>query len=300
MLLREDTGVICAKVERCMILAYGDDSADEKRERVCSVASVVGSWPAWRLLEREWLIRTNGIPFHATDCETNHGVYRNNSNAENKALYKDLATMVANSHLYGVGIAIDLKAMNDVFPGAEEISYYRAFLEIMQVMTRAAKEGGEIADITFDMRLDTVPNLAMLYGSVRENEPDWSPYLADELHFAYSRNQPRLQVADLIAYETMKALDNVVGPVKRPRRQSMKVLEESDRFWTKAYSVDWFNGLKSQYSEVEKLAGFTLEHYWNWLDERKRQHSTSNLILFADWMAKRKAQCKMNSKSLIA
>src|ERR1700688_2112186 len=98
-----------------MILVYGDDSADEKRERVCAVAGVVGTWRAWRLLEREWLIRTNGIPFHANDCESDRGDYRNTPHSENKALYKDLAIMVAKSHLYGVGVVIDLMAGNSVF-----------------------------------------------------------------------------------------------------------------------------------------------------------------------------------------
>jgi hypothetical protein len=59
---------------------------------------------------------------------------------------------------------------------------------------------------TFDLRRNTEYNLALLYGTVKENEPEWTPHLADELHFAYSTNQPRLQVADLLAYEAFKAL----------------------------------------------------------------------------------------------
>src|SRR4029077_8136115 len=98
------------------LLAYGDDSSDEKRERVCAVAVVVGTWRAWRLLEREWLERTNGIHFHAKDCESDHGDYRNIPHAENKALYKDLVTIVANSHLYGIAVAVDLKAARRAFP----------------------------------------------------------------------------------------------------------------------------------------------------------------------------------------
>src|ERR1700730_16740000 len=98
-----------------MILVYGDDSADEKRERVCAVAGVVGSWRAWRILEREWLNRTGGIPFHANECESDQGAYRNSPHHENKALYKDLAIMMANSHIFGAGVAIDLSAKRSVF-----------------------------------------------------------------------------------------------------------------------------------------------------------------------------------------
>ena len=58
------------------IFVYGDDSADGKRQRVCAVAGVVGTWGSWRSLEREWLIRTNGIPFHAKDCVSRPGRLR--------------------------------------------------------------------------------------------------------------------------------------------------------------------------------------------------------------------------------
>ena len=76
-----------------MILVYGDDSEDEKNERVVAVSGVVGTIPAWRALEREWVVRTAGIPFHANLCESDQGPYKDFPHAENKALYKDLVAM---------------------------------------------------------------------------------------------------------------------------------------------------------------------------------------------------------------
>jgi hypothetical protein len=270
-----------------VIPVYGDDSEDEKNARVVAVAAVVGTIPAWRALEREWLVRTNGIPFHANSCESDQGPYKNFSHGENKALYKDLVTMLAQSHIHGIGVAIDLIAANRIFPHTEDISYYRAFLRLMQTMTDCAKANGEIADFTFDMRMDTKHNLALLYGTARENEPDWTPHLADEFHFANSRNQPRLQVADLVAFETFKALDNKVGPVKRIERKSWEALAGTKRFEVEAYSVEWFNDLKKNYGELEKKVGFNSEDYRNWLAEKGCLHNISNLILFTDWIAKR-------------
>jgi hypothetical protein len=146
---------------------------------------------------------------------------------------------------------------------------------------------GEIADFTFDMRMDTQHNLALLYGTARENEPDWTPYLVDEFHFAHSRSQPRLQVADLMAFEAFKALDNKVGPIKRIERKSLEALASTKRFEVQAYSIDWFKDLKRNYGELEKKVGFNLEDYRNWLTKKGRSHNTSNLILFLDWIAKR-------------
>lgn len=270
-----------------MILVYGDDSEDAKNERVVAVAGVVGTIPAWRALEREWIVRTDGIPFHANLCESDQGPYKDFPHAENKALYRDLVTMLAQSHIRGIGIAIDLIAGNQIFPHTEDISYYKAFLRVIQIMTDCAMENEEMADYTFDMRMDTRHNLALLYGSVRENEPDWTPYLANEFHFAHSRNQPRLQVADLMAYEAFRALDNKVGPVRRPERKSLDALVGTKRFKVEAYSIEWFTDLKKKYGELEKKVGFNVEDYRNWIAERKRGYNISNLILFMDWIAKR-------------
>jgi hypothetical protein len=55
-------------------------------------------------------VRCGGIPFHATDCESNRGDYRNIPNDENKAMYRDLTGILAASMVGGIGIAIDLTA----------------------------------------------------------------------------------------------------------------------------------------------------------------------------------------------
>lgn len=273
------------------ILAYGDDSADEKRQRVCAVAGVVGTWSSWRALEREWLIRTGGIPFHAKDCESDWGDYRGRSHAENKALYQDLVTMLANSTIYGIGVVVDLIAARSVFPNSPDIadiSYYRSFTRVIEVMKNVAKESGEMADVSFDMRLDTEHNVDLLYGHARENQPEWTPHLAEKITFEFSHKQPRIQVADLMAYEAMRGLDNRVGPKKRPTRKSWSVLHDTDRFFIEAYSDDWFQALKANYAELEKRVGFGEKEYKEWLQKKNRQHNMTNVILFFDWFDKRK------------
>ena len=267
------------------LLVYGDDSSDEKRERVCAVAAVVGTWRAWRLLEREWLVRTNGIPFHAKDCESDRADYRDIPHDENKALYKDLVTILANSHVCGIGVAVDLIAARQAFPNPRiaDVSYYRSFTRVMQAMKNVAKHSGELADITFDKRLDTEHNVGLLYSSARENQPEWTPHLAEKIAFETPRRQPRIQVADLLAYEAMKALDSYVGPVKRPTRKSWAALRATGRFETEAYSDEWFNDLKKSYPELVKKVGFGEHDYAKWLAERNRQHNMTNVIHFFNW-----------------
>jgi len=71
------------------------------------------------------------------------------------------------------------------------------------------------------------------------------------------RKSPRVQTADLLAFETWKALDHTVGPVKRTRK-SWELLRTTQRFETYSYSEDWFRDLRTRLSsgELEKIVGF--------------------------------------------
>jgi hypothetical protein len=139
------------------------------------------------------------------------------------------------------------------------------------------------------MRTDVDHNAGLMYSTAKEYEPEWSPYLADKIQFEFSRKNPRLQVADLLARESMKALDNQIGPVKRPVRKSWNALHETGRFEVEAYSEDWFNDLKKHYKELEENVGFTQQDYVQWLHNRKRHHNVTNMFLFTKDMAKRDA-----------
>jgi hypothetical protein len=44
---------------------------------------------------------------------------------------------------------------------------------------------------------------------------------SSKFHLQVRGVTPRLQVADLLAFEGMKILDNVIGPVKRPKTKIM-------------------------------------------------------------------------------
>ena len=52
-----------------MLVAFGDESADEKTERVFTVAALLGRQSEWNSLEVKWRDRLDGRIFHAADCE---------------------------------------------------------------------------------------------------------------------------------------------------------------------------------------------------------------------------------------
>ena len=73
--------MVCARqlsrLVAIMLLVYGDESMDETKQRVCAVAGIIGTEDQWKALEWRWTHRTNGVPFHGNDCDSDQGDYAN-------------------------------------------------------------------------------------------------------------------------------------------------------------------------------------------------------------------------------
>ena len=72
-----------------VLLVFGDESADETKERAFAVAGVVGSEQQWASLETQWIARCAGVPFHAKECDSNHGDFAAFTHNQNKDRYRD-------------------------------------------------------------------------------------------------------------------------------------------------------------------------------------------------------------------
>lgn len=272
-----------------MIYVYGDDGADENRERVVAVSAVAGLEEWWRDLESRWIPRCKGIPFHAKDCESDYQDYRGIPHEENKAMYRELTQIAADSSVSGIAVAIDLTAQQKVFPGSLQISYYRAFVEVIARVADMAESVGHIAKLTFDVSGETEYNAGLLYSQIQGSEPRLIEWLDPEISFVSAKKSPRVQVGDLLAYEAWKALDHTVGPIKR-KRKSWDALRSTGRFETYSYSHDWFGDLAKniESGEVAKRANFTQQDYFDWLTSVGRQHNLSNLFTFLGKYERRK------------
>jgi hypothetical protein len=265
---------------------YGDESADEKKQRVFAVAGVIGTDAMWESLEARWSERTHGIPFHANNCDSDYGDYAKTPHGENKALYRDLTILLADSGLGGWGFVMDLAALRQVFPDAPDIAYYRCFIEVLDAMRKCAINNRETVKFTFDSRLESEHNAGMLYGMFRE-APEWKHYMFPEISFVCSREQPRVQAADLFARETMKTFDNRFGPERRPVRKSWLALRETERFHIHAVSLAWFEDLKRKMTALQELMGMSRENYVAWLNQFSLIHNTTNMFRYVAWCDKR-------------
>jgi hypothetical protein len=264
-----------------MIYAYGDDGSDEKHERVTAVSIIAGYEDWWQELEDQWTVRCGGIPFHATDCESDQKAYEGIPHEQNKAMYRDLTGILASSRLGGIGIGIDLVAQMKIFPNALPLAYHRAFIECLEKVTNVAENLREVCKVAYDISKENEYNAGQLYAWMREGDERFCRWLNPEISFVSWRDSARVQAADLLAFEAWKALDHTVGSIKRKRR-SWELLRATKQFETYAYSDDWFNDLKKhlESGELEKTSEFNEIDYKNWLAAHHRRHSISNLFAF--------------------
>ena len=95
---------------------------------------------------------------------------------------------------------------------------------------------------TFDHNLEIEHNAGELYQRLMMHpDPDEHEYkksLEDKISFA-SKKEISIQAADLVARETMKILDNRIGPKDRHTRISARILEEQKRIRFKILDRQW-------------------------------------------------------------
>ena len=103
-------------------------------------------------------------------------------------------------------------------------------------------------------------------------------FMNQEMSFA-SLRVPELQIADLLAYEAMKHLDNRIGPVKRPIRKSAQALLKTGRFRFEEYCLDELLSILQRSAELD-LPGNKMSEYLAWLKRRKCDDSQSNRSVY--------------------
>lgn len=257
------------KVIANVLLAYGDESTDEKYQRVFAIAAVLGSEFDWDLVKSQWEPRTAGIPFHAKDCESNQGDYENIPHKLNRKLYIDLIDILIRSKLIGFGFAMPLQDFRDVFvKPVNNFEYYKCLHDLIASCANIAKLSipSQTVKFTFDINRKTQYNAGQIYdGMVNDKTWEFSPYLhPEELSFA-CRKTVGIQVADLIARESMKHLDNQIGPTKRPSRVSYSKLASTTRFFFRDYHK---SDLVKYKAMAEDLYRQDAEPYQQWLKEK--------------------------------
>jgi hypothetical protein len=260
-----------------MLTVFGDESADEKAQRVYTVAGIGGTEEEWDFLERVWLKRTGGKIFRPADCESDHGDYKEIPHEENQRLYLDIVNILARTKLMGYAASADLQALRDCFPGADEdaFPYFHCFSKVLQEFLGIGHVSipQEKVKFSFHTNLKTKQSATDLYFymlGLPEDEWKFNPLLADEISFIGQEKTIGIQAACLFSREAMKHFDNFfVGPRKRPIRESMRVLLSTKRYRCFPFDRKKYEELKREVEDLEKRADVPNEDYTTWMKKHR-------------------------------
>jgi len=284
--------IVVVDISADRLRVFGDESFDEKEQRVAAVAGLIGTEKQWNSLVDKWTTRTGGKEFHANECETEHAKKSDEDKHKNNLqLYADLMLIIATSGLRGVGIAVDLISFREHFPGTKnETGFYKCFADLINHCWEfATTESKQIEEFTMDNREEKEYNASLIYQYYMQR-PEWEKnniFRTSKLSFD-TRQNPRIQAADLMARETMKFLDNNVGPVRRTMRKSLEAFASGDGlFLFKEYEGPYFKGWREKMDELEKRGGMSMRDYARWLVATGQQDNWSNRFHFIIWLETR-------------
>src|SRR5689334_4338359 len=91
-----------------MLWAFGDESHDSTKERIFTVAGLLGDESQWASFRQAWKARLGGAVFHAADCDSGYRDFRGMPENDRHRLHRDLTRLTAASGLIGYGHVIDL------------------------------------------------------------------------------------------------------------------------------------------------------------------------------------------------
>ena len=256
-----------------MASIFGDESADGNAEVVFAVAGLVALDSQWDQTVDRWLQITNGEDFHATDWQHHHG----------PESYEELVQVIRSSGLYGWGVAIDLASFRAEFPGlTQDYAYHKCFIEVADRLIKlSAEHGYKDLRFTFDGRQGQ-GTTGLLYDYI-SSQNEWVDLLsfADGIAFD-NRKNPRIQMADLLARETMRGCEHALR--NATYRKSFVALASSDSriqfdFLMGEYFSQWREGLR----DLEKTTGIYANEYWAWIKKQNMQDNLNSRIKYLVW-----------------
>jgi hypothetical protein len=262
-----------------MLSAFGDESHDSTKDRVFAVAGLLGDESQWASFRQRWNARLGGLMFHAADCDSGYGDFREMPEKDRHRLHRDLARLVAGSSLIGYGHAIDLAGCRAAVPSVMEdfpdMPYYECFLKTVVKLSDLAAHflPRDKVEFTFDRHGETQYNAGLLYRWITAHKPD----ITATVSFG-SRGEPGIQAADLWARELMKRCDtHLFNDRARPRPQ-WTVLAGTKRF---QFHFTLGRELAQTLDETPKLAGFNHADYEQWREKQKLADNLSNRFRYA-------------------
>lgn len=221
-----------------VIHAYIDESIG--KNRTFALGCVIANDSVWQHTNQAWkrcLRRKNrqltrqGRPrvsrYHAADCESRFGEFKGWDVSEKNAFVAELISIVNRHHIHIVGFTVYLEDLAEFYPqiekeNVEKVAYgVLATLLFSEIVEQASQISRQPAIKIVYEHGEVAQNMGYAYNSMKSQKS------FGELFDSIEKNNWKvipLQIADLIAFETMKDRDNLKGPVTRNRRLSLQAI----------------------------------------------------------------------------
>jgi hypothetical protein len=179
----------------CVLGFYMDDSADEKRQVVFSVAGFLGESEQWFELERHWsrTLNREGIDYFRTyECVNLEGEFRRKlvdryglttARVIADAMLVELKQIVAASPIYAYCLGVlmdDYRKVSTEAKGGMVLHsdpYYQAHLQLVGLVCEQMKKFPyrEIVAFLYDEH-SNAGGLQQVWGGFKDNNPGWGQY----------------------------------------------------------------------------------------------------------------------------
>lgn len=249
-----------------IIHTYIDESIG--KNRTFALGCVIAKDSTWKRINHDWkrcIQRKNlqlvqqGRPrisrYHATYCESTLGEFEGWDVTEKNAFVAELISIVNRHHIHIVGFTVYLEELAEFYPQIKknclEKEAYGALATLLfpEIVAQASQISiRPVIKIVYE-RGEVAQHMQYAYDHMKTIKPFGS--LFDSIEKGNWKRIP-LQVADLIAFETMKDRDNQKGPKIRNRRLSLKVILSGKLTGAKGFHYGR-EGLQILVSERKKI-----------------------------------------------
>lgn len=213
-----------------MLWSYFDDCSDDKRRRYVAIGGLIAGESHWNGcgFHVDWAVATQRLkePFHATECETQKGQFKDWTKEECDQLMARLVSILVDKRLHGFASVVPVDLYRRLFPDAGEYDpYYLAVTHSIVGLASVArlhhnKFGFGGMECWFEDSDATTGRTRDIYKSLKKLRtwPD-ADMLMPTPNFK-DKGLWTLQAADLVAREAFKHFDNIGKrdtriPVKR-------------------------------------------------------------------------------------
>ena len=208
-----------------MLESYFDESADPKRERFVACGGFIGTETQWDGFELLWMHATRELknPFHATDCECQHGEFADWPKPKCDALMAELVSISIKQELAGYAAVVPIADFKAVYPNSHEYDpFYLAVRQVIANMAHIASLIDERMKFWFEENPATQGKTNQIYLDMKSRR-DWVN--RDRLAGIgfIEKKVLRMQSGDLLAREAFKHLDNMnVRATRKPIQRLAK------------------------------------------------------------------------------